>query len=146
MVIVFDVDRYEAEILGHGPTPVTPDLFDRVKADLYYFFKNTKGEILKFGRAKRDPTAAQRLAVEMRDRHCLYPQCRAPASRCQVHHLNEWLQDHGFSDVEVLGLFCDAHHRHLHVGQLKADREADGTVTIRIRATGEIITRATPIC
>ena len=93
MVIVFDVDRYEAEILGRGPIPVTPDLFDAARADLYYFFKNTRGEILKFGRAKRDPTAAQRLAVQVRDRHCIYPCCRASASRCQVHHLNEWLTD-----------------------------------------------------
>ena len=59
-----------------------------------------------------------------------------------------WRQDHP-ERADTLGghdVFCDAHHRHLHVGQLKADREADGTVTIRIRATGEIITRATPIC
>ena len=144
VVIVFDVDRYEAEILGHGPTPVTPELFDPVKVDLYYFFKNGKGEILKFARARRDPTAAQRLAIEVRDRDCLYPGCRTPASRCQVHHLNEWLRDYGFTDVEVLGLFCDSHHRHLHLNDLKACREPDGGVTISIRASGEIIARASP--
>ena len=143
IVIVFDVDRYEAEILGRGPIPVTPDLFDTARADLYYFFKNTRGEILKFGRAKRDPTAAQRLAVEVRDRHCIYPSCRVPASRCQVHHLNEWLIDQGFTDVEVLGLFCDAHHRHLHTRQLVATRQPDGTVVIRIRASGEVIATGT---
>lgn len=143
IVIVFDVDRYEAEILGRGPIPVTPDLFDTARADLYYFFKNTRGEILKFGRAKRDPTAAQRLAVEVRDRHCIYPHCRAPASRCQVHHLNEWLIDQGFTDVKVLGLFCDAHHRHLHVQHLVSARQPDGTVAIRIRASGEVIAIAT---
>ena len=142
---MFDIDRYEAEILGHGPTPVTADLFDPAKADLYYFFKNQHGEVLKFGRAKRDPTAAQRLAVEVRDRHCIYPHCRAPASRCHVHHLNEWLRDHGFTDVEVLGLFCHPHHRHLHRQQLSGRREADGSVTIRVHATEEVIARTTPI-
>ena len=55
VVIVFDIDRYEAEIVGHGPIPVTSDLFDAAKADLYYFFQNGQGEVLKFGRAKRDP-------------------------------------------------------------------------------------------
>lgn len=143
VVIVFDIDRYEAEILGGGPIPVTPDLFDSARADLYYYFQNAKGEVLKFGRAKRDPTAAQRLAVQVRDRHCLYPRCRAPASRCQVHHLNEWLIDRGFTDVEVLGLFCDPHHRHLHVEHLVANRQPDGTVAIRVRATGEVIVVAT---
>ena len=144
VVIVFDIDRYEAEILGHGPIPVTPDLFDSARADLYYYFQNAKGAVLKFGRAKRDPTAAQRLAVQVRDRHCVYPHCRAPASRCQVHHLNEWLIDQGFTDVEVLGLFCDPHHRHLHLQHLVANRQPDGTVAIRIRATGEVIVIARP--
>ena len=145
VVIVFDIDRYEAEILGHGPIPITTNLFAATKADLYYFFQSGRGEILKFGRAKRYPTAAQRLAVEVRDRHCIYPQCREPASRCQVHHLNEWLNDHGYTNVEVLGLFCDPHHRHLHIKELTADLQPGGTVTIRIRTTGEIIAIATPI-
>ena len=145
VVIVFDIDRYQAEILGRGPIPVTPDLFDATKADLYYFFQNGRGEVLKFGRGRRDPTPAQRLAVEVRDRHCIYPHCREPASRCQVHHLNEWLLDDGFTDVEVLGLFCDPHHRHLHLVELIADLQPDGTVAISIRSTGEVIAIATPV-
>ena len=143
MVIVFDVDRYEADILGHGPIPVTSDLFDPLKNDLYAYYQDAKGAILKFARIRRDPTLLQRLAIEVRDRHCIFPYCRAPASRCHVHHLNEWLRDQGFTDVEVLGLFCDTHHRHLHVEDLVAQREIDGTVPIRNRATGEVIARAT---
>ena len=87
--------------------------------------------------------AVNGFALEVRDRHCIYPYCRAPASRCHVHHLNEWLRDQGFTDVEVLGLFCDTHHRHLHVEDLVAQREIDGTVTIRNRASWEVIARAT---
>ncbi len=145
VVIVFDVDRYEAEILGHGPIPVTADLFDPLRNDLYAYYQGADGAILKFARMRREPTLLQRLAIEVRDRHCIFPYCRAPASRCHVHHLNEWLLDHGFTDVEVLGLFCDAHHRHLHVEELKAHLEADGTVTILDRTTGEVIARATKI-
>ena len=59
--------------------------------------------------------------------------------------MNEWLLDQGFTDVEVLGLFCDPHHRHLHVSELVAEHQADGTVTIRIRSTGEVIATAKPI-
>ena len=36
---------------------------DLAKADLYFSFTNMRGEILKFGRARRDPTALQRLAI-----------------------------------------------------------------------------------
>ena len=60
MVIVFDIERYEAEILGHGPIPVTPDLFDPVKHDLYTYYRNTSGAILKFGPMRRHPTLLQR--------------------------------------------------------------------------------------
>ena len=144
VVVVFDIDKYEAELLDHGPIPVTESLFDQTRAQLYLYFKNARGEILKFGRARRDPTFAQRLAVMVRDRHCIFAGCDAPASACDVHHLNEWLLDQGFTDVEVLGLFCHPHHRHLHVENLRAVREPDGSVTILERATGIVVARASP--
>ena len=143
-IVVFDIDKYEAEMLDCGPVPVTESLFDDVRRSLYLYFKNAKGEILKFGRARRDPTIAQRLAVMVRDRHCQFGDCETPASMCDVHHLNEWLQDQGFTDVEVLALFCNPHHRHLHLANLKAFREADGTVTITDRSTGTVVARASP--
>lgn len=143
VIILFDVDKFEAELLGQGPLPVTASLFDRARNDLYYCFQNMHGEILKFGRARRDPTPIQRLAVIAHDRHCIYPGCFAPPDRCAVHHLNEWLIDQGFTDVEVLGLFCHPHHRHLHLNNLVAFRESDRAVTIRDRRTGAIVARAT---
>ena len=75
VVIVFDVDRYEAEILGHGPTPVTPELFDPVKVDLYYFFKNGKGEI---------PQVRQ---SETRSNRCATPRHRGPRPRLPLPRL-----------------------------------------------------------
>ncbi len=89
VIILFDVDKFEAELLGQGPLPVTASLFDQARNDLYYCFQNMHGEILKFGRARRDPTPIQRLAVIAHDRHCIYPGCYAPPDRCAVHHLNE---------------------------------------------------------
>ena len=143
-VVVFDIDKYEAEMIDHGPVPVTASIFDQTRAQLYLYFTNQTGEILKFGRARRDPTLSQRLAVIVRDRRCSYPGCEEPSSACSIHHLDEWLQDNGLTDVEVLALFCDRHHRHLHVKNLKGTREADGTVTITDRATGTVIARASP--
>jgi hypothetical protein len=77
VIMIFNVDKWEAELLGHGPIPVTASLFDRTRADLYYLFQNMHGEPLKFGRAQKDPSLAQRLAVLARDRHCSYPGCHA---------------------------------------------------------------------
>ena len=38
-VIVFNVERFHAEMLNHGPIPVTGSLFDHVKRDLYFCCK-----------------------------------------------------------------------------------------------------------
>ena len=124
-VIVFNVDRFQAEMLNHGPIPTTASLFDHVKRDLHFCFENN--------------------AVWVRDLRCQYPGCDATAATSQIHHINEWLADLGITDVEVLILLCHAHHQHLHTNQLIGSREADGSVSIRVRTTGERIAIATPI-
>lgn len=143
-VIVFDVEKYEAELLDGAPLPITQSLFDEIRRSLFALFTNSNGEILKFGRTRRDPSLAQRLAVMVRDRRCVYPGCNAPPNRCSVHHFNEFVRDHGFTDVEVLGLLCEPHHRHLHLNELRVVREADGTVTIRDRSSGAVVARGSP--
>ena len=144
VVIVFDVDKYQADMLGVGPVPVTETLFDLARADLYYSFVNMHGEILKFGRARRDPTPLQRLAVMARDRTCFFQGCNVPATQCEIHHMDEWLRDNGFTDIDALIPACDAHHDHVHLEKLIVQRERDGSVTIRERATGIIIALTTP--
>ena len=144
VIIMFNVDLWEATLSGHGPIPVTPSLFDRARSDLYYCFQNMTGEVLKFGRSRHDPTPIQRLAVIARDKHCIYPGCHAPPERCDIHHLNEVARDQGATDVDVLGLFCTPHHRHLHLNSLVAMREPDGSVTVRDRGTGIAVAVARP--
>jgi hypothetical protein len=145
VVIVFDVDRYETDMIGHGPIPMNASFLDPVRNDLYYYFKNGKGEVLKLGRASQDPTAVQRLVVLVRDRHCQYPGCTVSGDRCEIHHLNEWVKDHGLTDVEWLGLFCVPHHHHIHIENLVAIRAADGTVSIIDRSSGALIAKAKAI-
>ena len=144
-VIVFNVERFQAEMLNRGPMPVTSSLFDQVRRDLFFCFENNAGEVLKYVRGRRDPTLLQKIAVWARDMRCQYPGCDAAASASQIHHINEWLADLGFTDVEVLILLCHAHHQHLHVNQLIAVRESDGTVAIRLRSTNQLIATATPM-
>jgi Domain of unknown function (DUF222) len=143
VVIIFDVDKWEARIAGGGPIPITESLLDQARNDLYYCFKNMAGEVLKFGRSRRDPSPVQRLVLVVRDERCLYPGCHAPPDRCDVHHTNEVVKDQGFTDVEVMGLFCKSHHRHIHVNDLMAIREPDGALTIKNRRTGAIEAQTT---
>ena len=143
-VVVVNLERFQAELLNHGPIPITAPLFDHLKRDLYLCYMNEKGEVLKYVRGRRAPSLLQKLAVWARDLRCQYPGCDATAAMSQIHHVNEWLADQGFTDIDVLILLCWAHHKHLHVNQLIAARETDGTVSIRIRATGELIATATP--
>jgi hypothetical protein len=45
---------------------------------------------LDVGRAQRTATAAIRRAVELRDGHCVFTGCTAPAAWCDVHHVIHW--------------------------------------------------------
>jgi hypothetical protein len=143
VIMVINIDKWTAELLGHGPVPITASLFDETRADLYYLFQNMHGEPLKLGRAHKIPSLAQRLAVLARDRHCTYPGCHADHDYCDLHHIMEWLRDQGFTNVELLGLFCHAHHRHIHLNNLKATRQPNGNVVITDRTTNETIAIAT---
>jgi hypothetical protein len=139
VVIVFDVDRWKARIAGGGPIPITESLFDKARNDLYYCFENSVGEVIKFARSRRDPTPLQKLVLLVRDEKCLYPGCHAPPDACDVHHINEVVKDQGRTDTDVMGLFCEAHHRHIHLNDLVVKRNPDGSITIIERRTGAVV-------
>jgi hypothetical protein len=139
VVIVFDVDRWQARIAGGGPIPITESLLDQARNDLYYCFNNMVGEVIKFGRSRREPTPLQKLVLVVRDEKCLYPGCHAPPDACDAHHLNEVVKDKGRTDTDVMGLFCEAHHRHIHLNDLVVKRNSDRSLTIRERQTGVVV-------
>jgi hypothetical protein len=143
VVIVFDVDKWKARIAGGGPIPVTESLLDQARNDLYYCFKNTVGEVIQFARSRRDPTPIQRLVLVVRDEKCLYPGCHAPPDACDAHHLNEVVKDQGNTDTDVMGLFCEAHHRHIHLNDLVVKRNLDMSITIVERRTGTVVASTT---
>ncbi len=140
VVIVFNVDAWQAQLIGGGPVPVTESLFDRVRNDLFYSFTNMAGEVIKFGRARRDPTPIQRLVVMSRDLTCVYPGCNVPANRTDVHHFNEYARDQGGTDTDTLGSVCPAHHQHLHLNDLVMQKEPNGSITIRPRNSDRPVT------
>ncbi len=139
VVVVFNVDAWQAQLIGGGPVPVTGSLFDMARSELFYAFTNMTGEVLKFGRARRDPTPIQRLVVMARDQTCVYPGCSVPAQRTEVHHLNEYEKDQGSTDTDLLCLLCSPHHHHVHLNDLIMQRTPTGTIAIIDRETRRTI-------
>lgn len=74
---------------------------------------NSCGEDVNLGRAERYFTPAQIKRLWLRDRHCTYPGCDAPASWCDAHHLIHWL-DNGPTDLTNAALLCQRHHTVVH--------------------------------
>jgi hypothetical protein len=83
---------------------------------------------LEVGRASRVVQAAQRSALAVRDRGCVFPGCSRPLAWCEVHHLRHWLHG-GPTDLANLALVCRAHHRAVHEGGWRLVRHPDGQLT-----------------
>ena len=60
-------------------------------------------------------TPAQRSALTVRDRGCVFPACDRPLAWCDAHHLVSWL-DGGLTNLANLALVGRAHHRAVHEG------------------------------
>ena len=75
------------------------------------------GEVLDQGRAERLFTPAQVRAMWLRDRHCTFPRCDAPAQWSEAHHLIHWI-DGGPTDLDRGALLCPRHHTIVHRDRL----------------------------
>ncbi len=84
-----------------------------------------RGEVVDLGRAERLFTPAQVKRLWLRDRHCTYPGCDAPASWCDAHHLVHWA-DGGASDLSNAALLCQRHHTTVHSQRYRGWVTADG--------------------
>jgi hypothetical protein len=82
------------------------------------------GEVLDVGRARRTATDPQRRALEARDGGCI--NCGAPPARCQAHHIDHWVADHGCTDLDDLALLCRDCHILVHEGHHRITRTPDG--------------------
>ena len=71
------------------------------------------GVPLKLGRSARVVPPALRRVIDIRDRHCAFAGCHAPAMWCQAHHIVHW-EDGGPTDERNLVLVCQLHHKAIH--------------------------------
>ena len=82
------------------------------------------GEPVDLGRKVRTATPAQRRALLVRDRGCVFPGCDRPPGWCQAHHLRPW-EAEGPTDLANLALLCSRHHHLVHEGGWTIRRTAD---------------------
>jgi hypothetical protein len=58
---------------------------------------------LEVGRTSRVAPAAQRVALAIRDRGCVFPHCQPPLAWCEAHHVQHWVNG-GPTDLANLAL------------------------------------------
>ncbi|UCZ58227.1 HNH endonuclease signature motif containing protein [Mycolicibacterium phocaicum] len=88
-------------------------------------FDDHTGQPLYLGRAARTASAAQRLALFARDLGCTRPNCTAPASRSQAHHITNWRED-GLTNVDTMTLACGCDNRLVDTGGWSTTMGPDG--------------------
>ena len=129
-----ELDALRCEIEGFGPIPrITAE---RLVCDcaLARIIVKGKSEIVDYGRRTRTIPRRLRRLIRLRDQHCQYPGCRAPAAWCDVHHLIHWLRG-GETNLENCALLCRRHHVAVHEGGWKLTRAPDGTMKVRFDPT-----------
>jgi hypothetical protein len=87
------------------------------------------GEVVMAGRERRSFSPALRRALATRQRTCQFPGCDRPVAWCEGHHLLRWLLG-GKTTVGNGVLVCAAHHRLLHEGGSRIEREGGDWVAI----------------
>ena len=113
-------------------TELAPETVRRLACDseIIPIILGGRGGPADIGRTRRTvPTRLRRLLVA-RDKHCVWPGCHAPPSRCDAHHLIHWAKG-GPTDLDNLALLCHTHHQHLHEHGYRLIRGPDGWTTGR---------------
>jgi hypothetical protein len=99
-----------AELEGSGPISV--EMLRRMAGDcsLRRLLLDESSLVIDVGRERRIYRGATRVALENRDRGCVWPGCTRPARFCQADHANPWYAG-GETNVSEGRLLCRYHHR-----------------------------------
>ena len=107
--------------------PISAKTVERLACDcsLTRIVLGSDSMVIDVGRAKRVVAGPTRKALNVRDRHCVWPGCERPASWTSGHHMVHWIHG-GTSDLPNLGLLCGRHHWNVHEGNWQLIRGDDG--------------------
>lgn len=99
------------------------------------------GNPLDVGREQRLFTTKQRIALGIRDGGCRWNGCDRPASYCEAHHIDHWV-DGGCTDIDRGILLCRFHHLQLHNGGWSITRDpGDEFILHDARGNGHMLSR-----
>jgi hypothetical protein len=116
-----------AEIAGVGP--VQAEVARRLACDarVVLSVEGRDGSILDQGRARRDPTVAQRIEIERRDKGCRFPGCTY-TEFTDAHHIRHWTRG-GETNLGNLVTLCDRHHKAVHELGWSLQGDANGELS-----------------
>jgi hypothetical protein len=78
---------------------------------------DSAGMPLDVGRGARHATPAQRRALRSMYRTCAVGDCDRGFDHCEIHHLLEWDEHDGPTDLDNLLPVCSYHHHRAHEGR-----------------------------
>ncbi len=119
VTVPWDVLKHQlgvGDVEGGGTMPAAAIRRLACDADILPMTLSGDGQILDAGRTRRTVSPAQRIALNVRDRHCRFDGCERPPAWCHGHHIREWMKDHGPTDLDNLLLLCHYHHHLVHEG------------------------------
>ena len=132
VMIEYDALRGRTDAAGitDAGTELAPEIVRKLACDaeIIPIMLNAPGGSADIGRARRTVPARLRRALIARDRHCVWPGCKAPPSRCDSHHIWHWMHG-GPTNLANLALLCHKHHHQLHTDHLTIEHNPDGTWT-----------------
>ena len=137
-------DDAPAELLGYGP--ITADMARRIAAEATWrgiAVDPVTGQRLPVTCAAYRPSAELVAAVVDRDVTCRFPGCRAPATRCDIDHIEPFDRSRpaaGQTRSDNLHVLCRHHHRMKTFGGWRPVRDDRG-VTTWVSRTGQVHTR-----
>ena len=112
---VADVERFAvAEVLGAGPIPASVLARLACDSEISRIVFGPDSQVINVGRSERTFAGPRRKAVIARDGHCRHPGCTASPALGEIHHVDEWVKDHGDTDVNMGVLLCWYHHDLIH--------------------------------
>jgi hypothetical protein len=106
--------------------PISSDMLGRLACDatICKILLDKNLTPVAVGHMKRTLSKKERRALDVRDRHCQYPGCCRPASRCVPHHM-VWYSRGGPTKLSNV-LLCAVHHWRVHEGGWTLFKGQDG--------------------
>ncbi|MFT3888690.1 MAG: DUF222 domain-containing protein [Arachnia sp.] len=105
----------------------------------------SRSEILDMGRETRFVTRAQRRALALRDKGCVFPGCAVGEPECHAHHVVPWWCG-GVSDLRNLVLLCPHHHGLVEPARLQDDKTSSAWEVVFDPLTGKAEVRPAARC